>query len=478
MRRLATFLLMGMGVSDQATVETTEEPIWRVVVEVTPDWLHFSGVQLKEKTADGKFRMLLRYTNLLSPFNVHNGIGIEKHFDASDDRLPAILRLDGGPGDLSVFVSKLEAMEDRDRRALFEDAGLVMRAVVISGSFDQSFDNLSCYPADRETLTWTINLDTIFHPYLSLKIACPSDSECTEGDCRETAPVYWSSETLHAKCRRPSRGATYSFEWEDFECNQLQNRSASIQCTMAGNRDPRPVLLNKVGPSLFFLTMSFAGFFLEAKKAMPRVTTTVIGLLTMSNTRNAVTNELPTTKEPSWIEDYFFTAQLFLFFNLLGHVISFHIDRVYDTRVSRMLDFGYVGLGLGTFLIVAFVPLRECTSSAAPLSLSMIIIGANLDFVGIMLIIYEFKLRRKWRRDQHSDLSEQTTYPESESAQSIGKQKRGQPLVSQDFDSRRTETTPGDYPSSLGPQMFGNPQWVSSSAQESVEEEKKEEVAM
>ena len=54
---------------------------------------------------------------------------------------------------------------------------------------------------------------------------------------------------------------------------------------------------------MFHLRMGFLAFALDVKMSMPRVATTMLALVSLTNLRNSVIATLPTSGNISWLEE-------------------------------------------------------------------------------------------------------------------------------------------------------------------------------
>ena len=174
-----------------------------------------------------------------------------------------------------------------------------------------------------------------------------------------------SNQTVDGKVRRTctsaeSTGSYVGFDWGQFMCEEVDDDF--IRCKMNGVRQTASVFNSYMWPSLIFTLMGFLAFALDVKMAMPRVGTTMLALVSLTNLRNSVVATLPTSGSISWLEEYFLVSKTFMFLNLAGHALSFYLDAIGKKNLQKLINrFNIWGMLLIMYLIVAGrLLVRDC----------------------------------------------------------------------------------------------------------------------
>jgi len=108
--------------------------------------------------------------------------------------------------------------------------------------------------------------------------------------------------------------------------------------------------------------MGFLAFGLDVKMAMPRIAITMLALVSLTNLRNQVLTLVPSSGDPSWMEEYFLIAVTFMFLNLVGHTTSFYLESLGKIQMQKMANKVNLWGMLSIFCLVisARLHVRQC----------------------------------------------------------------------------------------------------------------------
>ncbi|CAK9021282.1 Uncharacterized protein SCF082_LOCUS15274, partial [Durusdinium trenchii] len=226
-------------------------------------------------------------------------------------------------------------------------------STVYIGEFAQAaspmFD-MSCYPFDRKETQFRITLQKPGNMIFALSLGCANGISGNKTVNGKVIPT----------CDFGAKGTYVGFEWGNFTCEQ--NDEALITCLMDGIRQSEAIFNSYMWPSLIFTMMGFLAFALDVKMSMPRVATTMLALVSLTNLRNSVVATLPTSGSISWMEEYFLVSKTFMFLNLAGHAISFYLDAIGKKDLQKLMNkFNLWGMLLIMWLIVICrLHVRQC----------------------------------------------------------------------------------------------------------------------
>jgi len=253
------------------------------------------------------------------------------------------------------------------------------------GEFSQSafpYD-MSCYPFDRKKMRFQIALQNPSGMFYRLVLGCAGESLTGEG--ANTTRV--DPDGTLRECSWPINRTFVGFEWQSFDCTLTNN--ATIDCQMVGIRNSGPLLKNYMWPSIIYGLMGFLAFALGVKLSMPRVATTMLALLSLTNLRNQVIALLPNSEDASWLEEYFLIAISFMFLNLIGHAASFHLDSIGRQHTQKIVNkFNLWGmLAVFVAVVIARLHLRHCEEVDPIISLTMTLVAAGLSISTILFLV-------------------------------------------------------------------------------------------
>ncbi|CAE8625473.1 unnamed protein product [Polarella glacialis] len=115
-------------------------------------------------------------------------------------------------------------------------------------------------------------------------------------------------------------------------------------------------------PSIIYSAMGFASFYMPVEMSMPRVATTMLALLSLSSLRVQLTNSIPSSGAMSFMEEYFLLSIFAMYFNLVGHIVSFYFQKLKRPDLAHFVDNFSRTVCLSIFLIVLACRLyvRDC----------------------------------------------------------------------------------------------------------------------
>jgi len=290
---------------------------------------------------------------------------------------------------------------------------MISASKVYVGEFSQSLTSfeMSCYPFDYKEVFFRIGLQKPADAVFTLTLVCAG-----EGSVSGIDPV--SNLTM---CTWPAPGSYVGFQWQNFTCRSID--TALIECTMKGIRQSQPLITAYLWPSIVYSLMGFLAFGLDVRFAMPRIATTMLALVSLTNLRNQVLTLVPSSGDTSWMEEYFLIAVTFMFLNLVGHTTSFYLESVGHLQMQKMVNKVNLWGMLSIFILVVLARLhvRDCAlvdqvQSGAWVGVSSVVVV----FVFVFLAWYyrtAFKelcqkikdLPSKGRSDWHLDHPQEAT---------------------------------------------------------------------
>eukprot|EP00438_Fugacium_kawagutii_P017454 Skav220268 [mRNA] locus=scaffold3532:48504:50438:- [translate_table: standard] len=198
-------------------------------------------------------------------------------------------------------------------------------STVYIGEFAQAASpnfHMKCYPFDSKETIFRITLQKPGDMIFKLALGCVNG---VAGNTTDT------NGKVLTTCTWPAMGSYVGFEWSNFICTQEDD--GLVSCVINGVRQSEAIFNSYMWPSVIFTLMGFLSFTLDVKMAMPRVGTTMLSLVSLTNLRNSVVATLPTSGGMSWMEEYFLVSKTFMFLNLAGHAISFFLDSTGPPRL-------------------------------------------------------------------------------------------------------------------------------------------------
>lgn len=209
--------------------------------------------------------------------------------------------------------------------------------------------------------------------------------------CGEDQTVELNEAGKVNKCTTNSGTTGIGFAWEPFSCEIVD--PGSISCSMYGLRRPLSDILGSVLPSFLFILMSYTSFtFQAATKAMPRVGTTIICLLTLTTLKNKISSGLPSIEGLAWLEMYAVLGILLMWESLMATGLVFYFDKRGLTFQRDLVDHLHLAFGFPVFLIMSFSILlgRNCPGTTTG-STVVIALAASLLLVMSFVFIQQYK---------------------------------------------------------------------------------------
>ncbi|CAE7519587.1 unnamed protein product [Symbiodinium natans] len=328
---------------------------------IFPTWDLFLGFSDRHKTIQGKMTVLLLYYAETLRF-------------VSNPQL--IVSVDNF-GDGNRYLQGTIQLADSSGRDAFTTSNIYV------GDFSQSnFDHL-CFPFDDKTVRFDISIQKPGNYIFDLRLSCPppllAENQTVDG------------KQIVTKCTFPATGPSLGFDWGSFVCQAVDTKL--VQCSMTGVREWMSILKGYLWPSFTFSAMGFISFTLSVKMAMPRVGTTMLALISLTNLRNALMEMLPVSGETSWLEEYFLIAMTFMLLNLCGHAISFYLDGIGKTDLQQMINkinlFGMVSVSLVT--ISSRLHVRDCPHVSRAFSTVLLTLTCLLLIVVFVAITWIYR---------------------------------------------------------------------------------------
>ncbi|CAK9019004.1 unnamed protein product [Durusdinium trenchii] len=331
-----------------------------IPLTVIPSWDVFLAFSDREKFIKGRMSIATIYGEEATTFVTN------------PENMVDVVNFGSGSGDISV-LSSLRLWDPKTGK----QATSVSKTYV--GQFSQSLYSydLSCYPFDVKTMHFEIALQKPCGIFYRLVLGCAGEG---------SIPTIGQDGVV--ECSWPINASYVNFDWDYFTC-KLQN-SATITCAMTGTRHWAALLKTYIWPSIIYGLMGFLAFTLGVKLAMPRVATTMLALLSLTNLRNQVIGLLPTTDSASWMEEYFLIAISFMLLNLLGHAASFHLDASGRHHTQKMMNkFNLWGV-FSVFVLVVLVRLhtRNCPLIDPTISLTMTLLAAPVSLSIVLFLVW------------------------------------------------------------------------------------------
>jgi len=350
-----------------------EELNTSLALYVFPTWDLFLGFSDRHKNIQGKMSLTFFYY-------------AESLRIVSDPQL--IVTIDNF-GDGTRYLQGKINLLDAMGHELFTTSNIYV------GSFSQqqsNFDHL-CYPFDDKTVKFDISIQAPGNYIFDLALLCP------EPLLAENHTYGYGGEEIVTKCTYPAVGMSLGFDWGRFICEAKE--AQMIQCSMTGVREWWSIFKGYFWPSFTFSAMGFISFTLSVKMSMPRVATTMLALISLTNLRNALVELLPQSGETSWMEEYFLLAMTFMLLNLCGHAISFYLDSIGKTTLQQMTNkinlFGMVSIA--NLVVLARLHDRNCPLVDRTLSTTLVVLAS-------LMVIFVFAAIAWSYRDSFREVSQ------------------------------------------------------------------------
>ncbi|CAE7306486.1 unnamed protein product [Symbiodinium sp. CCMP2592] len=311
-----------------------------IPITVIPSWDIFLGFSLK--TIEGRMSLNIVYGEEAENFVEH------------PENMVDVVNFGSGSGDINESTS--------------------------SARYD-----MMCYPFDIKTVHFQISLQNPCGIFYRLELGCVGENSWKQAVDDEDGTV--------RKCSWPINGSFGTFDWQNFTCTLRD--SVTIECAMTGTRQWPALLKTYMWPSVVYGVMGFMSFSLGVKLSMPRVATTMLALLSLTNLRNQVIALLPLSQKTSWLEEYFLIAISFMFLNLLGHAASFH--RHHTQRMVNKFNLWGV-FSVFVLVVVARLHIRECPLIDPAMSVAITYAAAAACISIIAFLVW-------YHREAHSEFT-------------------------------------------------------------------------
>ncbi|CAE8673773.1 unnamed protein product [Polarella glacialis] len=306
---------------------------------VTPIWQAFLGFNDARKMVEGKLAISMLYNE-------------DTEAMVSDVRnlVQVVNYASGSSGQTNIGAVTLHATGDNETHK--------STTTIYSGNFLQNGFDMTCYPFDEKIVTFEMKLvppgDIIFE----LDLSCTTGSE-SEQSFDPVLKVNFTSQ-----CTTPINHTRVGFYWSAFQCKTMraQGSTESIVCEIKGERDTLALFKLYMVPSIIYSAMGFASFYMPVEMSMPRVATTMLALLSLSSLRVQLTNSIPSSGAMSFMEEYFLLSIFAMYFNLVGHIVSFYFQKLKRPDLAHFVDNFSRTVCLSIFLIVLACRLyvRDC----------------------------------------------------------------------------------------------------------------------
>eukprot|EP00931_Biecheleriopsis_adriatica_P093711 TRINITY_DN67440_c0_g1_i1.p1 TRINITY_DN67440_c0_g1~~TRINITY_DN67440_c0_g1_i1.p1 ORF type:complete len:424 (+),score=38.15 TRINITY_DN67440_c0_g1_i1:24-1274(+) len=340
----------------------------KIPLEVSPFWNLFLGFSDKDKTIDGKMSLSIFYQTYASDVDPHSIV---------DD--PAILiDIDNFAAGNKQRLGSINLVDGNDEEA-------VSTSIAYTGAFSQAageFDMI-CYPFDSKMVTFNISIQKPGDYAFELLLGC-------SGGTNVTAKGRSDGKQIITKCTRPVTKPFVGFQWGDFVCRRV-SRSA-ISCSLIGRRQWEPIFQAYIVPSIVVSTMGYSGFLLEPTLAVPRVSVTMLAMLSLITMRNQVLTIVPSSGSMSWLEEYFILSVTFMLLNLLGHVLGI---RIHSSEMSECRDLKTfvnrtnltVVASIFVLVVIAKLHERNCENIDSSVSGALVGVAAAIFVLNIVRVV-------------------------------------------------------------------------------------------
>jgi len=332
-------------------------------ITIVPSFDIFLGFNDRRKSIEGKLTVLMMYfpEALLQVQNPQTIISVNNFADG--DRY------------LQGTVGLRDPFSGRDAWATSN---------IYVGHFSQarsSFDHL-CYPFDEKTVVFDISIQRPGDFIFSMELFCPEQQN-------ETSTI--NGKTVVTKCTSPPQGSYVGFDWDGLVCEKMSGQTVS--CSIRGVRQWWTVFMGYMLPSLIYSAMGFVSFALSVKLTMPRIATTMLALISLTNLRNTVMNMLPAAGNTSWLEEYLLISLLFMLLNLVGHAFSFFLDshgkHSLQMAVNKVNSLGMVCV---CFFVTSFrLHTRQCDRIDRGMSTAIVTLAALMVIACFGMIAYKYR---------------------------------------------------------------------------------------
>lgn len=262
---------------------------------------------------------------------------------------------------------------------------LHMASTFFVGDFTQTVDG-TCYPFDTQTVKIELAIPAPFSERIRLALSCgeafgstcsgfTASGEEVSRDYARTS-LFSRKEYLVRRTRQSNnRGrSAVGYTWSDLTCVEDSSR---ISCTMVAKREPTKSVLGQILPGIVMMVIGLVSFLIPVELAMPRVTTTMIALLTFVGQGAMVTADLA---RHGWsvVESFYLGGVMLILFYMIGHILSFHFDHI--SNLIGDLAMTMTSL-LFVFLLTLDVHSKGCTQIPATVTTFMFVAEAVMLFV-------------------------------------------------------------------------------------------------
>jgi len=330
-----------------------------IPLTVVPSWDIFLSFSDRQKYIKGRMSLATIYPEIATTFVEH------------PEHMVDVLNFGSGSGDINT-MSSLKLWDPKSGKT----ATTVSKTYV--GEFSQSLYpyDMSCYPFDRKTVHFQIGIQKPGAIFYKLVLGCVG---------KGSYPIRVDNDGAVRECSWHIGASYVGFEWDNFTCN-LRN-DATLNCEMTGTRAWSALLKTYIWPSIVYGLMGFEAFALGVKHAMPRVATTMLALLSLTSLRNQVIALVPASGATSWMEEYFLIAISFMFFNLIGHAASFHLDAIGRHHTQLMVNKFNLWAMMAVFVLVVLLRLHM---RACPVMDPFITLALTLGMAAVTISIIVF----------------------------------------------------------------------------------------
>jgi len=289
------------------------------------------------------------------------------------------------------------------------DINLYWASILFVGAYKESVDD-TCYPIEHKEVTFTIDLFQPGPRFMHVHLFCEQGgangvpiSNYAHPDEKDFLPYLFSDKFVESdqitECKLDMGNTVSSgVTWQSWSC-VVSEPKAQIECTMYGTREPGIPLRTFVQPAIMFTLIGFASFGFSPKLAMPRVATTMIALLTLSNYKIKLMGVLSTTGEPILMKFYSGLITL-IFICMCSHVLSIKFSSVQVGRVDchAVIDhvLCFISPPLFFLAICCDLMVEGCTTIVSHEAYVALIIFAGLLVVLGFFVVFKLHKQMLW----------------------------------------------------------------------------------
>eukprot|EP00931_Biecheleriopsis_adriatica_P058326 TRINITY_DN34685_c0_g1_i1.p1 TRINITY_DN34685_c0_g1~~TRINITY_DN34685_c0_g1_i1.p1 ORF type:complete len:475 (-),score=75.33 TRINITY_DN34685_c0_g1_i1:154-1548(-) len=341
----------------------------RTQLFIAPRWTSFDAFEQPKGSISGSLTVEYEWSWPSGEQYLHGKLGDEEPYTVVD------------------LVNFASGSSDRVASGTFNDGRRGCReyrkkSVIYVGSFHQSVDG-TCYPWDTQTVTFEFKIQSPFDVNMNLLLQCPGgDTDCSPPFERGNR----NRNGTWIKNTKWENQVSKNYVWSVFECEKTA--SSTVMCEMKGTRSFTKTVPLQILPGIMMCIIGFSTFVLPPSMAMPRVSATMIALLTFVTKGTSVTASLP-SQGLSIFEEFYIIGVITMSLNVMGHIASWKIPKVANLIAELQL-----GFTLCLFLLIMSVMMhaRQCENVSAELTLSCIVISAVMLVVSTAL-----SLKRHWK---------------------------------------------------------------------------------